>query len=115
MNVNNSVLILGFGLAGYRSFGPELQRVGPCQKINLFIGQNNCGKSNILRFIHDHYRSLSGLARGGELPLKALEIYRSMETFPSQFSLAVTVTKENINRWEQQARNKEYRLDETQL
>lgn len=50
-----SVFIEGIGIAEYRSFGPEMQRIGPFQKINLFIGQNNSGKSNILRFLTEHY------------------------------------------------------------
>ena len=49
--------IHGIGLAGYRSFGEEIQYMGPFNKINLFIGKNNSGKSNILRFLNEHYRS----------------------------------------------------------
>ncbi len=44
----------GIGLACYRSFGPDIQRIGPFAGINLFAGSNNSGKSNILRFLHDH-------------------------------------------------------------
>jgi len=40
----------GFGLAGYRSFQGHLQLVGPLGKVNLLAGQNNAGKSNVLRF-----------------------------------------------------------------
>ncbi len=43
--------LLGFGLAGYRSFGPELQVIGPLSKINLLAGPNNSGKSNVLTFV----------------------------------------------------------------
>jgi AAA ATPase domain len=49
------IFIDGIGISSYRSFGPEIQRIGPFEKINLFIGQNNSGKSNILRFLKDHY------------------------------------------------------------
>ncbi|MGA2679458.1 MAG: AAA family ATPase [Sedimentisphaerales bacterium] len=49
------MFIDGFGIAEYRSFGPDLQRIGPLKKINLFIGQNNCGKSNVLLFLKHHY------------------------------------------------------------
>lgn len=45
----------GFGLSGYRSFGHDLQLLGPFGKINLLIGKNNSGKSNVLRFIQKHY------------------------------------------------------------
>jgi hypothetical protein len=40
----------GLGLAGYRSFQGPLQLVGPLAKVNLLAGQNNAGKSNVLRF-----------------------------------------------------------------
>jgi hypothetical protein len=51
------MFIDGFGIAEYRSFGPDVQRIGPLKKINLFIGQNNCGKSNILLFLKQHYET----------------------------------------------------------
>lgn len=44
-----------FAIGGYRSFGDKVQRFGKLSRINLFIGQNNSGKSNILRFLHDIY------------------------------------------------------------
>lgn len=56
IEADNCVLIPGFSLAGYRSFGTELQRIGPCARVNLIIGQNNSGKSNLLRFIGQYYR-----------------------------------------------------------
>jgi len=49
------MFIDGFGISGYRSFGPDLQRIGPLKKMNFFIGQNNSGKSNILRFLVENY------------------------------------------------------------
>jgi hypothetical protein len=52
--------IEGFGISGYKSFGKQLQKIGPLGKINLFIGQNNSGKSNILSFLQNHYPSLVG-------------------------------------------------------
>lgn len=42
----------GLGVAGYRSFGEELEFIGPLAKVNLIAGQNNSGKSNVLRFIN---------------------------------------------------------------
>jgi AAA ATPase domain len=52
-----NIFIDGIGISSYRSFGPEIQKIGPFEKINLFIGQNNSGKSNILLFLHRHYRN----------------------------------------------------------
>ena len=49
------MLIEGFGISGYRSFAGEIQRIGPLEKINLVLGQNNSGKSNILLFLTKHY------------------------------------------------------------
>lgn len=53
----------GVGIAGYRSFG-SLQLVGPFQKINLFAGPNNSGKSNFLGFLRFVYPKLGSLKRG---------------------------------------------------
>jgi hypothetical protein len=52
------MLIPPFALAGYRSFGSNSQRFEKLSKINLLIGSNNCGKSNVLRFIHNIYPKL---------------------------------------------------------
>jgi len=54
----------GIGLSLYRSFGPEVQRIGPFGRINLLIGQNNVGKSNILNFIGKHYSAIVLSAKG---------------------------------------------------
>jgi len=40
----------GIAISGYRSFGSELVKINDLAKINIFIGKNNSGKSNILRF-----------------------------------------------------------------
>ena len=61
MDEEISVLIKGFKLGGYRSFGKTAQYFEKFSKINLFIGKNNCGKSNVLRFLHNHYPSISKL------------------------------------------------------
>jgi len=44
-------MIDGISISGYRSFGSSEVRIGDLAKINIFIGKNNCGKSNILRFL----------------------------------------------------------------
>ena len=56
-----TVFIEGIGIAEYRSFGSEMQRIGPFGKINLFVGKNNSGKSNILRFLTNHLRTFTSL------------------------------------------------------
>ncbi len=57
------MFIDGIGIASYRSFGDDIQFIGPCRKVNILIGQNNSGKSNILRFLTNHYRELMRLTR----------------------------------------------------
>jgi len=51
------MFIEGIGIGGFRSFN-QLQFLGPCKKINLIIGQNNCGKSNIIRFLNNFYQAI---------------------------------------------------------
>ncbi len=51
------MFIDGFAISMYRSFGPEVQLIGPLGKINVIVGQNNSGKLNILLFLKDHFRN----------------------------------------------------------
>jgi predicted ATPase len=46
-------------LGGYRSFGNQAQKFSRFSTINLLIGPNNSGKSNVLRLIHDLYPKLN--------------------------------------------------------
>ena len=57
------MLIEAFGLGGYRSFGNEGVRIGPFEKVNLIIGRNNSGKSNVVTFLRDIYRSFMTSAK----------------------------------------------------
>ncbi|EGR4060596.1 AAA family ATPase [Vibrio cholerae] len=45
----------GFGFSGYRSFVEGLSKISPLQKVNLIIGKNNVGKSNIVNFLNKQY------------------------------------------------------------
>jgi AAA15 family ATPase/GTPase len=60
------MFIEGFGLSNFRSFGIEVQLIGPFSRVNFFVGQNNSGKSNILRFLKSHYSNLVKAAEHGE-------------------------------------------------
>ncbi|MBN8213569.1 MAG: AAA family ATPase [Xanthomonadales bacterium] len=44
-------MLKGFGVTGYRSFGPTPQLLYPLENVNLIVGRNNVGKSNVLRLI----------------------------------------------------------------
>lgn len=49
-------MIQGFAFKGYRSFSSSKFAVlAPLQKINLVVGQNNVGKSNILRVVAETF------------------------------------------------------------
>ena len=48
-----TVKIKNLAIAGYRSFGKEPQYFDNFTKVNLFIGRNNAGKSNIIRFLSE--------------------------------------------------------------
>jgi hypothetical protein len=50
----DGLLVGGFGVAGYRSI-KDLQFIGPMRKVTVLAGPNNTGKSNVLRFLRDHY------------------------------------------------------------
>lgn len=62
-NANNSPILSSLAIAGYRSFGAEPQLFPKFSKINILIGQNNCGKSNVLRFIHEWMARLQSSKR----------------------------------------------------
>jgi energy-coupling factor transporter ATP-binding protein EcfA2 len=46
------VNITGFGIGNYKSFG-KVQCISPLKKLNVFIGRNNSGKSNILTYVKE--------------------------------------------------------------
>jgi predicted ATP-dependent endonuclease of OLD family len=52
--LENCIFIEGFGFGNYKSY-KDIQYIGPCSKINIIIGQNNSGKSNIIHFLTSHY------------------------------------------------------------
>ncbi len=70
------VQLRGFGVRWYRSFrDAEMQYVSPLGKVTLLAGQNNSGKSNVLRFAKDVLGSFENAQRAsGQFPrLEALD------------------------------------------
>ena len=51
MHNSNNVELHGFGISHFRSFGSDVQFIGPLKKITIIIGENNSGKSNMTRYI----------------------------------------------------------------
>lgn len=84
----------GFGIAGYRSFGSELQRLFPTSRINIIIGPNNAGKSGLLRFIVSHYSQVVRVLNGSNNV--ALEAHLPSRP-PFRFSLPVKLRANDGN------------------
>jgi hypothetical protein len=88
-----SVYIQAFGISSYRSFGPEPELFPHIKKINLIIGQNNSGKSNILRYLNHHYAKAVESCKGkGNRPgyaLKDLDRHLGGETGVKTFCIGM--------------------------
>lgn len=52
----DTTLLSGFAMGGFRSFG-ERQYFAPLSKVTLLAGQNNSGKSNVVRFVDRFLRT----------------------------------------------------------
>lgn len=63
-----AIKINNLAIGGYRSFG-SVQHFDKFEKINLFIGRNNSGKSNILRFINSFYSNIGHKIFTGPIPI----------------------------------------------
>ena len=85
------MFIDGIGISNYRSFGSDLQKIGPFNKINLFIGQNNSGKSSILLYLRHHYKNALDVARSerGNLKMEPLERHLGEKTGRVKLSFAL--------------------------
>lgn len=55
-------LLKGYLVGNFRSFR-ETQRIGPLTKVNLFVGQNNAGKSNALTYAARYLAAASSKRR----------------------------------------------------
>jgi hypothetical protein len=64
------MFIDGIGISNYRSFGNTHQYIGPFDKINLLIGQNNAGKSNILLYLSKYYEQAVKSVQTGRFNFK---------------------------------------------
>src|ERR1700733_10849638 len=59
----------GVGLANYKSFGSEMQLVAELDRINVFIGPNNSGKSTTLGFFAIHLEPIWSAIDGSTFEL----------------------------------------------
>src|SRR4051812_48528549 len=82
-------LLPGFAFTGYRSVRSGLQIVAPLGKVNLVAGQNNAGKSNVLRFAHQYLGGPNFAPAGLDAP-------RQGNAAPFEFAVARRITDEDI-------------------
>jgi hypothetical protein len=85
----------GFGIANYRSFSAEGAWLPELSKINIFIGKNNAGKSNILKFLRDLSALTHGVRNNG---FDAPELKHWSEGDPPAIDLSVSL-KETAIQW----------------
>ncbi len=87
------MFIDGFGISYFRSFGSDIQKIGPFGKINIFIGQNNSGKSNILNFLRHHYNSIfEGVGKNKKLGWNPIDYNKNISSNSDiHFSIGMNV------------------------
>jgi len=83
-----TIKIKNLAIAGYRSFGKDPQYFDNFTKVNLFIGRNNAGKSNIIRFLSE---IVAKMADGKMQTLDELAYHR-----PSRPPLLIGACDDNI-------------------
>ncbi|WDA40282.1 ATP-binding protein [Erythrobacter sp. BLCC-B19] len=82
-------MLYGFDISRFRNFGSEPDLVGPLGKINVFIGANNSGKSNILRYVRDFLVPTLNVQRGSPPSLSAVNRPLLYDGEATHFSLLV--------------------------
>lgn len=61
--------MFGFGIGGFRSFrADQFQTIAPLSRLNLLAGQNNSGKSNVLRFAQTILNACAGRTGNVQIP-----------------------------------------------
>ena len=91
------MFIDGVGISDYRSFGADLQAIGPFAKINLFIGQNNSGKSNILTFLTQQFNKILGAIGSGSFGFGDLDRHIGDSSNRVHIALGVTIDGSHYN------------------
>lgn len=91
-------MIHGFHISQFRNFGDEPQLVGPLGKVNIFIGGNNSGKSNVLRFVRDVISPLLHSTPGKPVALTPINRSRFASTLHNSIGVLIPITEETIAR-----------------
>lgn len=98
----------GFGISGFRSFGSDVQLFPSLDKINLIIGQNNSGKSNVLRWLNEHFANIIESCKSGNpfVPFKELDRSLGGDTGVFTFHIGLSLSGEKYSRWEANLKEK---------
>ena len=89
-------LLDGFIISNYKSFGPIPLKIGPLNKINFFVGQNNSGKSNILLFVKYIYNNLLNDIRRHSKQLVKLNQIDYHNSVPAQTIIGLPINFEKL-------------------
>lgn len=96
------MILKGFGFSGYRSFGDKLTKISPLRKVNLIIGKNNVGKSNVINFLKTQYPYFVEKAsnkiqvdRRQEVPFKHID--KHISDHVASHRISFPILKEEIN------------------
>lgn len=91
-----TIFLKGLGIKGFRSFGPETQYLYPFSQINLIAGQNNSGKSNVLRFIEELKLGLSNIQNKRSIEQSMLNIHKGKNASQMRFCLPIDVLETDL-------------------
>jgi predicted ATPase len=86
-----AVFLKGLKLQYYCGIGPNTQMMSPFTRFNFFIGQNNCGKSTVLNFIHKHL-SRYGSGDCNQSGISQLEVHAGTNSGSLSVALAVATS-----------------------
>jgi energy-coupling factor transporter ATP-binding protein EcfA2 len=96
------VLLKGIGVGGYRSM-PTVRHFGPLGKVTLLAGQNNVGKSNVIRFLERYL--------GPDAPRRVWEDEPRAGGDQLQMSLAFVLDREELDAYAQPHSDPRTRID----
>ncbi|MCD4823079.1 MAG: ATP-binding protein [Phycisphaerae bacterium] len=104
----SNIYIDGFGISGFRSFGSETQLFSSLDKINLIIGQNNSGKSNILRWLSNHFAEIIECCKISNqfVPFTELDRHMGGGTGVFTFDIGLSLSGERYSLWKEQLKQK---------
>ncbi|WJY19318.1 AAA family ATPase [Alteriqipengyuania flavescens] len=83
-------MLRGFEVKAFRNFDAAGQWVGPLKRVNILIGRNNSGKSNVLRYIEKVISPTIEPGRTQAIVLSGVDLPRSgdrLSTFDWEFGL----------------------------